>query len=687
MLTPIADRFVCFSRPAKDGHYLQALDLATGERVHLRIETAGSRNDQQEWMESCTRRYADGALMDFGFIGTDRRFEATLPIRRGGSDHRSSPSARTLDWLDSRTPFSSGILRVADIPDPRDLRLKGFIPVSLLLFGQPSLSGVWPLMKEQSVVLLDTGGSESQLAMAFLKARRMNVREVSALSVKVRLQPHLRRSGIVANAAEGRPAYGPRLAMDSRASALLAEGERLLGAGRHAGAERLLRGAAAAFDRRGDGYRAGEADMRLGRLLLTRGRATDAARIFEDAHDRFQKAHAPIPAVGAMIQLGVAQTDLGLLSGAERSCRAARSAATALNNADLAASAGVALARTLIWLEQYAEARSLLETLTPSGDGEVSARYWCLVTRMHIAGSDITDAWRAVARARPPRGDCDPSIESLVRRWEGAVQAQVGDLEALQRHVRAGLAAARAAHLPLRSIKLRLTLIEGLVNTERIEHARAAVAHLRGMSGRSLPPLLKQRVERTLARLAARPPDRVRETVPEFRPAHNIDDLDGLRDLLSVSHQFEDEAEALTRAAVAIRKHVHAVSVGIFGCLHGEARLFGAAGVVAPTIARRSFDAGMTIEPEACANGVEGAVPMRYLSRFVGALAIRWTVEGCEHRQRAMAFCSAAAAACAPIVYVLLERHRTSSANGLILRTRRSERGPGRRAKSHRASG
>ena len=364
----------------------------------------------------------------------------------------------------------------------------------------------------------------------------------------------------IAKAAEGRQTYGPRPAIDSRANALLAEGERLLGVGRHAAAECVLRGAVAAFDRRGDEFRAGDTDMRLGRLLLSRGRAADAARIFEDAHDRFQRAHAPIPAVGAMIQLGVAQTDLGLLSDAERSCRAARSAATALNNVDLAVSAGVALARTLVWLEQYAEAGSLLEMLSPIGDAEVSARYWCLVTRLHLAGNGVTDAWRAVERARPSGADCSPAIESLVRRWEGAVQAQVGDVESLQRHIRAGLVAARAAHLPLRSIKLRLTLIEGFANARRMQHARAAAARLRGMSSRPLPPLLKRHVDRTLVRVSARPPDRVRETVPEFRPVHSVHDLDGLRDLLSLSHQFEDEAEALTRAAAAIRKHIHAVT-------------------------------------------------------------------------------------------------------------------------------
>jgi DNA-binding NtrC family response regulator len=367
-----------------------------------------------------------------------------------------------------------------------------------------------------------------------------------------------------------------------------------------------------------------------------------------------------------MTYLGLAQTDLGLLCDAERSCRAARSAAAALEIADVQASAAIALARSLIWLERYSEARSVLEILAPAGDVESTARYWCLVARLHIAANNVMGAGRAVGRARPSATECTPSIESLVRRWEAAVQARVGDLEALERHVQIGLAAARAARLPLRSLKLRLTLIDGLQSAGKLNRARAHASHLRGISRASLPPLLKQRVERTLALLntssgaTERQPGRVHEAVADFHPDRSAEDVDGLRDLLSLSHQFEDEAEALARAAAAVRKHTGAVSAGFFGCSDGEVRLIGASGSVSPVIARRSFDAGLRIDPETSANGTEGAVPIRYLGRFVGALAIRWTVEGPEHAKRAMAFCSAAAEACAPLVHVLVERQRTT---------------------------
>ena len=674
MRTLIAGRFVCrlrsvgagpHSRSVAKGFSLGGLDLATGERVRLRIESAGARAEQQAWVESCARRYDDGAIVDFGFIGTERRFHAIPETGNRAHVGGRAIAASVLDWLDGEKPASSGILRVAKLPDARALRLRGFVALSLSLFDEPSLSDVWPLLQGQSVVILSAGRRRPSLALAFLKGRQHHVREVCAISVDNRRHSDAPVNR-VESAAEGRPAYGPRRLMDSRAGGLLADALRLLAGGRHSGAERELRAATAAFDRRGDGFHAGEAEMMLGRLLQSRGRAAESARLFQQAHDRFQQVRSPGPAITATIQLGMAQTDLGLLCDAERSCRAARSAAAALGIPGLTASSGVALARVLMWLEQYPEARALLEALTPGEDVDVSARYWCLIARLCVAGNRVTDAWRAVARARPAGAACTSAIESLVRRWEGVIQGRVGDLESLERHVRAGLDAARAAHLPLRSIKLRLTLVEGLVNAGKTARARAAAAHLSDIPDAALPPLLKQQVRRSLARLdSAQPgvegskPDCVHETALDFRTESSSEDIDGLRELLSLSHQFEDEAEALGRAAAAVRTHIRAIGVGFFGGINNEARLFGAAGVVNTLMARRSFDAGMPIKPEPSAAGVEAAVPIRYLGRFVGALAVRWTVEGSEHGERAMAFCSAAAAACAPLVYVLLERQLT----------------------------
>ncbi len=685
MLTLVADRFVCrtLSRwsASRDGAqacpvtYFDGLDLATGQHGRLRLDPAGSRRDQQAWVESCTRAHSDGTLEDFGFVGEESRFEATAQVDACSRSLSFTEPTAVVEWLESPRPSSTRILRLRDHPDPRELRLHGFVPVALPLLADRELTNVWPLLEGRSVVLLDVGSAPAHLSLALLKLRRANVREVYALSRPVDA------ARTIENAAEGRARYELRLPIvDGRAGAMLAEGERLLKAGRHAGAERALRAAGAAFDRRSDTRRAADTEMMLGRLLLARGRASSARAMFESAHDRFQRAGAAIPAITAMVMLGMSETDLGLLGDAERSCRAAHSASAALTDAGVTALSTIGLARTLFWQERYGEARDVLDSVPPGSDPETCARYWCLVARLSILGNGFTDARRALAQARSAVPVCMPAIESLVRRWEAAVQARLGDAEAMAIHVRAGLAAARTAHLPLRALQLRLTLVEGLVQAGLLSRVRVVGARLRRVSQTSIPPLLKQQIERTLARVdgatdtVCLPPApvrnvstaRVHESAAFFQAAGSIADLDGVREILSLSHQFENESEALTRAAASIRKHTHAISAGILGCANGNPQLFfstgpkaGAAGATTRTgsaIAGRSYEAGISIGPEACAGGIEGAVPMRYLGRVIGAVALRWSRDGPEDAERAMAFCSAAAAACAPMVYVVLER-------------------------------
>lgn len=172
--------------------------------------------------------------------------------------------------------------------------------------------------------------------------------------------------------------------------------------------------------------------------------------------------------------------------------------------------------------------------------------------------------------------------------------------------------------------------------------------------------MLKARVDAMLNGLNA--PPSVRESPARFRtpscvPSGNdVQDLEGLRDLLASSHQPEDEHAALTRAADAIRRHTHAVGVGIFGWHASTTRVFASCGTCGDAMARRSIDSGLAIQPERTGSSIEGAVPVQYLGRTIGAVAMRWNVDGPESAERALAFGAAAAAVCAPLVYVLIER-------------------------------
>lgn len=640
--------------PVAQGFSPVAIDLATGARVRLRIHTAGTRAEQQAWTEACTRAHAEGELIDFGFFGSTYRFEAHGQNREPQASPCAQVCAAVVEWLEHARPSSSRILHLPELPDARVIRQRGFIPCDLSLFDDAAMSSdLAAVLTRRSVVLLDLRDVPSRAALTSLRLRQLGVRDLCVLSRRVES-----KRGRVMNAAEGRASYGGRGPVaDPRAAQMIVEAERLLMRGRHAAGERALRGAAAAFDRRADLMRAGDACLRLGRLLLGRGRAADAKAAFVDAHDRFQHARAAERALEATVYIGLAQSDLAQLNDAEQTCRAAYSAASALGNPAVVLFPAIALARTLLWQRRYADARSLVESVTPAGDAELCVRYWCVTARLRVAVGAIADAWRAVERARMPAPGPSPAMESVIRECEAAVQARLGDVDALRIHVTSGLAAARAAHLPLQAIKLRLTYVEGLINAERFGQARAAARHLGGIRHGTVPPLLKSRIDAVLSGINKTPS--AHESAPRFEVSSvssDVQDLDGLRDLLAHSHQLEDEAEALTRAATAIRRHTHAVGAGIFGWYNGMPKLFASSGAASDAMARRSIDIGQPIRPERAGSWIEGGVPIHYLGHVIGAVAMRWNIDGPESIDRALAFGAAAAAVCAPLVYVSIER-------------------------------
>jgi transcriptional regulator with PAS, ATPase and Fis domain len=190
--------------------------------------------------------------------------------------------------------------------------------------------------------------------------------------------------------------------------------------------------------------------------------------------------------------------------------------------------------------------------------------------------------------------------------------------------------------------------------------------------------LLQARITEIVARLDKGPRGQAppgarstaRETAPRFGAGcrqWDADDLDGLRQLLSFASQIEEEQDAAARAAATIRAHVHAVGVAVYGSRAQGLKLLGECGSSSQSIAQRAVNAGQSIDPEPSGGWVEAAVPIHYLGRVVGAISIRWSVDGPENPRRAVAFMSVCATACAPLVYVLLERDHVPDANAAPL--------------------
>ncbi len=235
-------------------------------------------------------RTPKGSLLDFGFIGSTQRFEArtrrsrptTIPLRAevgqpssNGSSTRVRPRREFSAWRTFRMRACFG-------------NVDSCRAISRSWTTASRSEDMSAALARRSIVVLDWRDMPSSAALGVLRLRQLAVREFCVLA---RRAPS--KEIHVMNAAEGRAAYGQRTpAPDPRMAQTIVEVERLLTRGRHAAAERALRGAMAAFERRGDCRRAGDSALRLGRLLLGRGRAADARALFTDAHDRFQRARS-----------------------------------------------------------------------------------------------------------------------------------------------------------------------------------------------------------------------------------------------------------------------------------------------------------------------------------------------------------------------------------------------------------
>ena len=124
--------------------------------------------------------------------------------------------------------------------------------------------------------------------------------------------------------------------------------------GRHAAAERLLRDVAGALQRRRALVPAASTLVTLGRLMLERGRASDADAMFGDAATHAQAAKHEALSGTARIWQAAARTDAAQLTAAESLCRAAIVAGT-LAGAERARGEAT-LARTLLWQGRVSEA-------------------------------------------------------------------------------------------------------------------------------------------------------------------------------------------------------------------------------------------------------------------------------------------------------------------------------------------
>ena len=146
-----------------------------------------------------------------------------------------------------------------------------------------------------------------------------------------------------------------------RARGFASRGLVLARAGRHAGAERLLRQAVSALSHRGQRSEAGRAAFDLGQLLLECGRTRDATTAFESARGLLASTGQTPGALRAAVFIGLAWTDEGRLVDAEAALRASRIAAEQIGDRAGASLAQLVLARCLLWQGRTDEALGLVQ--------------------------------------------------------------------------------------------------------------------------------------------------------------------------------------------------------------------------------------------------------------------------------------------------------------------------------------
>ncbi len=678
----------------------------------LRIGAAGVRMAQQSWSARCAAALGGRTgLIDFGLIGRGQRFEAFRALGAHPSrpcwriaEQRLPVPQQLLEWLESEDEVWCRLwpMRVAGRPArewteriAREVRIRGFMPIGAEVltkepFRQDGAEGEgaaddcrqWgSALSGRSLVIIDAARAGSRkIGLALSRAASAWPRSISAVVALEGVAGLMPRREWVSHAAEPRGEYGPvtvpgrtpRAAIsapDSRAGSSFAEGMRLAERGRHAAAEREMRAASAGFDRRGEGLRASDADVALGRLLLARGRSAEALACFERARRRCERAGAAGPALTACTLTGLALTDVLMLDRADTTLRAAYTAARAAGDDRRTREAATALARNLYWQEREASGLGVLKEI----EGGACPHYWVRVTKLCLRAGRLDQAAAASSKASDALSSCgEPAIEALVRSALVALQGRLGDVDALLLHARSGIRAARAAHLPLQAVRIRLSMLEGLLDAgERPQPLRRWLEALRRPQ---MPALLQRRAERLARRLAepaaGRTRPAAREPAAEFRV--ETGGANAIAEMVGACHEAADERDALVKLLLAVRKYGGGTAAGLFAADEGLP-LLAASGSVSCHLARRCVESWQPVvagPAESAGAGVEAAVPVIHLGDAVGALVCRWTAERSALVSDGLGLCRIAAALCAPLVQVLAERRaagdQTRAAGGPI---------------------
>ena len=430
-----------------------------------------------------------------------------------------------------------------------------------------------------------------------------------------------------------------------------AKADEFVYAGRHASADRLLRDVAGALIRRRALVPAAQALISLGRLVLERGRAADADRIFDEASGHARDGRDEELSLTARIWQAAARTDDAQLTAAEALCRATLVTGRLPPAERMRANA--TLARILLWQARVDEAAAVDLSAVDGGD-DSRAFVEATAIRVLLACGSIFEAG---GRARSLLIDAERSGRPLFRVFalmaHLRVLAAAGDLVAVADRVTDLEQATREARAPLRLARARLLAAHTLRAAGRTTEAETVLARLRRM-GTVSPPLLRKAIEGHLATENAKSRSHV-----------GVADR-GAITIVTLAQDKEDDRDAVRSILQFVAQSVQASRVDLCSMDAGPVSAVLTTGSgMATALGQRVLEAGIIVE-EGEGVGGELGVPVRLGPRLVAAIVARWPADR-RRSERCRELLELAAAIAAPRIDAMraAARHAATTATAV----------------------
>jgi DNA-binding NtrC family response regulator len=465
------------------------------------------------------------------------------------------------------------------------------------------------------------------------------------------------------------PVSGDLPALQNRLEAA----RRALDSGRRITGERMLQGVVGALVRRGAFEEAAAGLLTLARARLRRGQTVAARRALDEGRAQAERSAGRDTLADIALVSAAACLDAGAPHEGETLFRAALATACAAADHERAAAAAEGLSRVLFWRGRFDEAAEQAEAAGCVRCGRQLVRLAAAAARAAV-GRGSPDGGQAQAARAVAQAEHLGDAASIAHAMCAAAFAHLaaGDLAAVRRDTARGIQAARAAHDPLRALRLRLMAAESHRREGRDGPATALLSRVVRLPRGSLPATVQVRMsllrdvlggadERAAAeRIAASTGLRAlvlftqarRDLQGDGHPA-----LSEVLDLLGGAETAADDGEALATVCAKLRAHLRAAGVAVAARHGSRATVVASDGArLDVALAERIGVAEQPVRMQPQGSGAEAGAPIRYGGRVLGSVIARWPVGAACEPVRTSELLKAGAAVAGPALAAVAGR-------------------------------